>query len=170
VSYIIRKAGALDIPRLKKLFDDYYQANWRGSVEQFEKDFAEDIFKIFVAEIADKDLVGFIVWTITYDLNWCMKGGDTIDFYVSPTHRGRGAALLLTIETVAEIQKSGGKFLKGGAANLTVRRYFERIAMCPADGECYISGRAFRHLSELSGKDVRKVIKNLPETAWNYEA
>ena len=170
MSYIVRKANASDVPRLKKLLDGYYQDNWRGSVEQLEKDFAEDIFEISVAEIDDKELVGFIVWTMTYDLNWCMKGGDTIDFYVSPAHRGRGAALLLTIETAAEIQKRDGKFLKGGAANPVVRRFYERIAMCHADGECYVSGRAFRHLTELSGKNVREAVRNLPEMAWNYEA
>jgi GNAT superfamily N-acetyltransferase len=168
MSYQIRRANQRDVQHLEKLLDGYYQGNWRGSIQQLEQHLCDDIFEIFVAE-AGKELIGFIVWTMTYDLNWCMKGGDIIDFYVSPNHRGRGAALLLTIEMAAEVQKRGGAFLKGGAANPVVRRFYERIAMCPPDSECYISGRAFRHLAGLSGKNLREIVRNLPETAWNYE-
>jgi ribosomal protein S18 acetylase RimI-like enzyme len=170
MAYQIRKARPTDFPQLKNLLDGYYQGNWRGKIGQLERDFAEGVFEIFVAETKSKELVGFIVWAMTYDLNWCMKGGDIIDFYVSTEHRGRGAALLLTVEIAAEIQKRSGRFLKGGAANAVVRRFYERIAMCQPDGECYVSGRAFRHLAGLSGeKSAREIIKNLPKTEWNYQ-
>jgi GNAT superfamily N-acetyltransferase len=168
MSYLIRKVYQTDVLHLKKLLDGYYHDNWRGSIERLEEHLQDDIFEIFAAQTG-KELIGFIIWTMTYDLNWCMKGGDIIDFYVEPNHRGRGAALMLTIKVAAEVQKRGGAFLKGGAANPVVRRFYERIAMCPSDSECYVSGRAFRHLAELSGKSVRESIKNLPETAWNYE-
>ncbi len=170
MSYLVRNTDRKDIPHLGRLLNDYYQGDWRGNIERLEQDLAEKIFKIFVVENANQELVGFISWAMTYDFNWCMKGGDIIDFYVSPNHRGRGAALLLTIGAATEIQRRGGVFLKGGAANPVVRRFYGRIAMClPDDGECYISGRAFRHLAALSGKELREIVKNLPQTAWNYE-
>ncbi|MFN2393769.1 MAG: N-acetyltransferase, partial [Pyrinomonadaceae bacterium] len=60
--------------------------------------------------------------------------------------------------------------LKGGAVdNPVVRRLYQKIAMCLPDGESYVSGRAFRRLSKLSSKSLREIIKNLPESAWNYE-
>jgi hypothetical protein len=43
------------------------------------------------------------------------------------------------------------------------------MAMRQPDGELYVSGRAFRHLAELSGKNPREIVKNLPEAVWNYE-
>jgi hypothetical protein len=39
----------------------------------------------------------------------------------------------------------------------------------PVGNEYTVSGRAFRHLADLSGKSVREVIRELPEPAWNSE-
>jgi GNAT superfamily N-acetyltransferase len=97
MSYQIREANQNDFPSLGKLLDGYYQGNWRGSIGQLKRDLESGDFEILVAESDDKGLIGFLVWTLTYDLNWCLKGGEVIDFYVLQTHRGRGAALLLTI-------------------------------------------------------------------------
>lgn len=169
MSYQIRKANQNDFPGLEKLLDGYYLGNWRGSIEQLMQDLESGDFEILVAENDGKELIGFLVWTLTYDLNWCLKGGEVIDFYVSPTHRGRGAALLLTIGMAKAAQKRGAAFLKGGSENQVVHRTFGRMAMRQPDGELYISGRAFRHLAELSGKNPREIVKNLPEAAWNFE-
>ena len=169
MSYQIRKANQNDFPRLEKRVNGYYQGNWRGSIEQLKQDLESGDFEILVAENDGKELVGFLVWKLTYDLNWCFKGCEVIDFYVSPTHRGRGAALLLTIGMAKEARKRGAAFLKGSSENQVVHRTFGRMAMRQPDGELYISGRAFRHLAELSGKNPREIVKNLPEAAWNYE-
>jgi GNAT superfamily N-acetyltransferase len=127
--------------------------------------------EIIVAETIDHEIIGFIASVNSYDLHWCVKGGDVIDFYVSPSHRGQGAAMLLIAGLAAEVKKHEGAYLKGGAVNNpVVRQLYQKIAMCLPDGETYISGRAFRHLAELSGKSLREIVKNLPQTAWNYEA
>jgi GNAT superfamily N-acetyltransferase len=169
MSYQIRKANQSDFPGLEKLLNGYYQGNWRGNIEQLKRDSEDDIFEILVTEGGDKELIGFLIWKLTYDLNWCLKGGEVIDFYVSPMHRGRGAALLLTIGMAKEARKRGAAFLKGGSENQVVHRTYGRIAMRQPDGELYVSGHAFRHLAELSGKNPREIVRNLPEAAWNYE-
>jgi GNAT superfamily N-acetyltransferase len=147
-----------------------YNGAWAGTAERLKQDAFGGPVQIFVAETSRREVIGFIAWIPTYDLHYCLKGGDVIDFYVSAAHRGRGAGLLLAVNASAEIQKGGGTFLKGGAVdNPVVHRSYSRLAMCPPGGECYVSGRAFRHLAGLSGKSVRETIKNLPDAAWNSE-
>ena len=172
--YLIRKAGRNDVPHLGELLESYmqetYQGVWGGSTQLLEQHLLDNEVEIIVAETLDREIIGFIACVNSYDLHWCIKGADVIDFYVSPSHRGHGAAILLIVELAAEVKKHEGAYLKGGAVdNPIVRRLYQKIAMCLPDGESYISGRAFRHLAELSGKSLREIIKNLPETAWNYE-
>lgn len=171
--YSIRKANRNDILRLGELLEAYmqetYQGAWGGTREKLGQHLADGRVEIIVAETVEREVVAFIAWIASYDLHWCMKGGEVIDFFVSRTHRGRGAAILLVAEVAAGIKETGGSYLKGGAVNPAVRRLYERIAMCLPGGESYISGRAFRRLAELSGKSLREVIKNLPDVAWNYE-
>ena len=174
MSYFIRKAEFGDVPHLKELLDDYmretYDSVWAGTAERLESDGFGREFEMLIAENSSKKAIGFIAWNKTYDLHHCLKGGTVIDFYIAPRNRGRGAGLLLVVGATAEIQKSGGAFLHGGAVeNKIVRRFYNRIAMSFSNGECYVSGRAFRHLAGLSGKSIREIIKNLPKTEWNYQ-
>lgn len=174
MSYVIRKIQLDDILRLEQMLGTYmretYDGAWAGTAELLKQDAFEDPLQILVAESSGREIIGFIAWIPTYDLHHCLKGGDVIDFYVSAPNRGRGAGLLLVVNAAVEIQKQGGTFLKGGAVdNPVVRRSYSRLAMCLPGAECYISGRAFRHLAGLSGKSVREIIKALPEVAWNYE-
>jgi len=171
---LIRKANERDISQLEKLLVAYmretYQGAWGGNAPQIKRDLLDKKLEIIVAENAGKRIVGFIAWVDTYDLHWCLTGGEIIDFYVVPESRGRGVGLLLAIALASEIQKRGGRFLKGGAVeNDVVRRFYGRIAMCFPDGTSYVSGRAFRHLAGLAGKNVREIVRNLPPAAWNYE-
>ncbi len=172
--YLIRKAVRSDVPHLARLLEDYlretYQGAWGGTAELLERHVSNNDVEILVAENSAQEIIAFVASIVTYDLHWCMKGGEIIDFYAAPMYRGRGAALFLIIDLAAEIERSGGKFLKGGAVeNSSVRRLYGRVAMCQPNGECYISGRAFRHLAGLSGRPLREIVKNLPETAWNHE-
>jgi GNAT superfamily N-acetyltransferase len=174
MSYLIRKATFDDIARLGELLNDYmretYDGVWAGTTESLKSDGFGREFEMLIAENQSKEIIGFIAWNSTYDLHHCLKGGTVIDFYVAPNNRGRGAGLLLVIGAAAEIQKCGGMFLHGGAVeNETVRRFYNRIAMSFPNGECYVSGRAFRHLGELAGRNIREIIKNLPKTEWNYQ-
>lgn len=174
MAYLIRKANQNDIPHLEKLLNAYlpetYQGIWAGTTERLQRDAFDGTLEILAAESINQEVIGFIAWIPTYDLHYCLKGGDVIDFYVTPAHRGRGVGLLLAIEAAAEIQKRGGSFLKGGAVDdEVVRRFYNRIAMCLEDGESYVSGRAFRHFAALSGKGLREIVKSLPDVTWNYE-
>jgi GNAT superfamily N-acetyltransferase len=172
--YLIRKANRNDVPRLAELLESYmqetYQGAWGGNAQLLERHLVNNEVEIIVAEALNRDVIGFVAWVDSYDLHWCMKGGEVIDFYVLPSERGRGAAMLLIAELAADVQGCGGVYLKGGAVdNSVVRRLYRKIAMCLPGGESYISGRAFRRLAELSGKSLREIVKNLPDTAWNYE-
>jgi GNAT superfamily N-acetyltransferase len=174
MSYTIRKLQSSDILPLEQMLNTYmretYNGAWAGTAERLKQDAFSGPVQIFVAETARREVIGFIAWIPTYDLHYCLRGGDVIDFYVTAAHRGRGAGLLLAVDASAQIQKEGGTFLKGGAVDSpVVLRSYSRLAMCPPGSECYVSGRAFRHLAGLSGKSVRETIKNLPDTAWNYE-
>ena len=172
--YLIRQADQSDVPSLGALLEAYmqetYHGAWGGNIQLLEQHLLGDEVKIVVAETLDRQVIGFVGWIASYDLHWCLKGGDVIDFFVCPSHRGRGAAILLIAKLARDIQEQGGAFLKGGAVdNPVVRRLYQRIAMCLPDGESYVSGRAFRRLAELSGKSPREIIREMPEAAWNYE-
>ena len=173
--YPIRKVVQDDIPQLEKMLNDYlretYNDVWTGTAAQLKQNIFDSEFEMLVAENSKKMLVGFVAWNKTYDLHHCLKGATIIDFYVAPKNRGRGAGLLLIVEAAAQIQNCGGAFLHGGAVESeVVRRFYNRIARSFPNGESYVSGRAFRHLAELSGKNVREVVRNLPQTTWNYES
>jgi GNAT superfamily N-acetyltransferase len=172
MTYSIRKADRGDIPQFEKLLIDYmgetYHSTWGGITQRLDEDGFGNEFETMIAETSKGEIVGFAAWISTYDLHWCQKGGEVIDMFVSSPHRGRGVALLMITDVAMEIQKRGGTFLKGGAVdNAVVKRFYERVAMCLP--ECYLSGRAFRHLAELSGKSVREIVRNLPEKQWNYQ-
>ena len=147
-----------------------YHGAWGGNTDLLEQHLIDSEVEIIVAESPGREVIGFIAWVDSYDLHWCLKGGDVIDFFVHPSHRGLGPAILLIARLAADIQEGGGSYLKGGAVdNPIVRQFYQKIAMCLPGGESYVSGRAFRRLAGLSGKSVREIIKNLPETAWNYQ-
>ena len=172
--YLIRKANRNDASRLAELLEAYmqetYHGRWGGNTQLLEQQLFSHEGEVIVTETLNREIIGFVAWIDSYDLHWCMKGGDAIDFFVCPSHRGHGAAVLLLAKLAANIQEGGGAYLKGGAVdNPVVQRLYQKLAMCLPGGESYVSGRAFRHLAELSGKSLREIIKNLPEAAWNYE-
>jgi GNAT superfamily N-acetyltransferase len=174
MAYLIRKITLDDLPQLASLLSEYMRETYRGEWGGNERRLAEDIFegkvKIAVAETAEGKIIAFISWIQTYDLHWCLRGGDVIDMFVSRPYRGRGLAMLLLTDTAREILDEKGAFLKGGAVdNPMVHRLYQRIAMRVSGNDYYLSGRAFRRLAELSGKKVREIVRNLPPTAWNYE-
>jgi len=172
--YLIRKAKPNDAPRLAELLEAYmqetYRGTWGGKTDLLEQHLIDNEVEIIVAETPEREVIGFVAWVDSYDLHWCLKGGDVIDFFIHPPHRGHGAAILLITRLAADIQEHGGAYLKGGAVdNPVVRQFYRKIAMCLPDGESYVSGRAFRRLAELSGERLREIIKKMPEVAWNNE-
>ena len=173
--YLIRKANQRDVPSLGGLLEAYmqetYHGAWRGNIQLLEQHLLGNEVKIIVAETLNRKVVGFVAWVASYDLHWCLKGGDVIDFFVCQPHRGSGAAILLITKLAGDVQEYGGAYLKGGAVDgPVVRRLYQKIAMSLPNGESYVSGRGFRRLAELSGESLREIIRKMPEAAWNYEA
>lgn len=174
MSYLIRNANRGDGQRLEKLLADYmretYQGAWGGSAELLERHLTEREVEILLAESSSREVIAFLAWSSCYDLHWCMKGGVIIDLYVCPSHRSRGVAVLLATNLAMEMKNRGGTFLKGGPAESpAAHRLYSRSAMIVGENDYYVSGRAFRHLASLSGKNLREIARNLPETAWNHE-
>ncbi|MFN2393770.1 MAG: N-acetyltransferase, partial [Pyrinomonadaceae bacterium] len=68
-----------------------YHGAWGGNTQLLEQHLVDNELKIIVAETLNRKAVGFVAWITSYDLHWCVKGGDIIDFFVCPPHRGHGA-------------------------------------------------------------------------------
>ncbi len=84
--FLIRKANSEDVPRLAKLLADYmqetYQGAWGGNADLLKRHLTESDVEILLAETPSREIAGFLSWTSTYDLHWCMKGGVIVDLYV----------------------------------------------------------------------------------------
>ena len=123
-----------------------------------------------VAEAENHQLVASGAWKPSSDLHHCIHGGEVIDLYIDPAYWRWGGAMNLIMAIATQIQQQGGVYIRGQAVeNPSVQRLYQRCAHCFPTVECYVSGRAFRQLAELSGKEIRDVAKNLPKPAWNYE-
>jgi GNAT superfamily N-acetyltransferase len=171
----VRPAGEADVPALARLLGAYlpetYDAPWHGSAEALRRDVLEGRCRMHVAVAADGRVIGFLAWIPSYDLHHCTSGGEGIDLYVVPEARGRGVAPALLCAVAREIERGGGKYLKGGpAAYGSAGRLYRRFAVCHPSEECYVSGRALRRLAELAGRSTRELLRSLPDRSWNYEA
>lgn len=172
--YQVRPATLDDLPSLTALLEAYmqetFQRPWGGTPQKLAQDGFGAEFELVVAEAEPPTPIAFAAWGSHYDLHHCMKGGAIIDLFVDPAHRGRGVAAQLMIAIAAQVQQRGGEYLTGGAVdNPSAQRFYRRCAHSFSAVECYVSGRAFRQLAELSGQPLSDVVKNLPEVSWNYE-
>ncbi|MBW4653153.1 MAG: GNAT family N-acetyltransferase [Kaiparowitsia implicata GSE-PSE-MK54-09C] len=170
----IREATLKDIPDLETLLKAFmqeaFQSYWGGTGQKLAQDGFGTEFQMVVAEANNHQLIAFAAWASSYDVHHCIKGGEIIDMFVEPAHRGRGVAAQLIVAIATQIQQQGGVYIRGQSVeNPSVQRLYQRCAHYFPTVECYVSGRAFRQLAELSGKEMRDVVKNLPELAWNYE-
>lgn len=172
--YQIRNSTLDDIPELEKILTAFmqetFQRSWGGTPHKLAQDGFGAEFEMMVAAADNQKLIAFAAWQSSYDLHHCIKGGEMMDMFVAPAHRGRGVAVQLVIAIATQIQQQGGSYIKGQTVeNPSVQRLYQRCARCFPGADCYVSGRAFRRLTELSGQNLREVVKNLPEQAWNYE-
>lgn len=172
--YHIRNATSDDVQALEKLLTAFmqetFQRPWGGTLQKLGQDGFGAEFQMVVAEAENQQLIAFAAWISSYDLHHCIKGGEVIDLFVEPAHRGWGVAIQLLTAIANQIQQQGGVYIKGQAVeNPSAQRLYQRCARCFPGADCYVSGRAFRRLTELSGQSLRNVARNLPEPAWNYE-
>jgi GNAT superfamily N-acetyltransferase len=147
-----------------------FQRPWGGTSQKLAQDGFGAKFELVVAETEPLTPIAFAAWASHYDLHHCMKGGTVIDLFVESAHRGRGVAAQLVIAIAIQVQQQGGEYITGGAVdNPSAQRFYQRCAHSFPAVECYVSGRAFRRLADLSGQPLRSVLKNLPAVSWNYE-
>ncbi len=172
--YQVRPATLDDLPGLTALLEAYmletFRRPWGGTSQRLAQDGFGAEFELMVAETELLTPIAFAAWASHYDLHHCMKGGAVIDLFVESVHRGRGVAAQLMIAIATQVQQQGGEYITGGAVDSpSAQRFYRRCAHSFSAVECYVSGRAFRRLAELSGQPLVDVVKNLPEVSWNYE-
>ena len=171
----IRLATPADLPGLVPLFNAYmretYDAPWHGSADALRRDALGRRCTLHIAAGPNGRVHGFLGWIPSYDLHHCVSGAEVLDLYVAPEARGRGLALALACAVAAAVAQTDGRYLKGGAVDRGAgRRLYARLAACSPNGECHLSGRAFRQLATLAGQPLRSMIRGLPPVAWNHEA
>jgi GNAT superfamily N-acetyltransferase len=169
----VRAAVRDDIPALTSLLEAYmaetYDRPWSGSQKALEQDLGGKV-EAMLAFSSIEESVGFASWFLAYDLHHCVSGGEVIDMFVRPAHRGRGAAPALLAAVAAAVQQRGGCYLRGQAvARPATRRLYDRVAVLFPGAECNVSGRAFRTIAALSGQSPREIARNLPDKSLNYE-
>ena len=145
-----------------------YHTEWRGDLGRLAHDVQSAEISIAMVLLGEAP-IGFVAWVRTYDLNWCFPGGEIIDLFVVRTYRGFGAAFLLLAAAAEGVREVGGSFLSGSTRNPSIARSVQRFAIVEPDGSVYLSGRAFQHIADLSGRGVREILRGLPPQGWNYQ-
>jgi GNAT superfamily N-acetyltransferase len=169
-----RPAVPADVPRLAALLDAYMQETfarpWGGSEAALRADAFGAALEMIVAESGDGALVAFVAFQRVYDLHHCVSGAEIVDMFVEPARRARGVAVELLAAVAAESRRRGGMFVKGQAVESpSARRLYARVATCFPGADCYVGGRAFRALADLSGRGPRAIARGLPPKMWNHE-
>lgn len=144
-----------------------YHTEWRGDLGRLAHDVQSAEISIAMVLLGEAP-IGFVAWVRTYDLNWCFPGGEILDLFVARSYRGFGVALLLVAAAAEGIRGVGGSFLSG-KTNPAIARSVQRFAIVEPDGSVYLSGRAFQHIADLSGRGVREILRGLPPQGWNYQ-
>ena len=125
-------------------------------------------FEVIIAEHLD-DLIGFAVWHTRYDFHHCVRGGCISDLFLRPEYRGKAIAPMMLAKVAKDVSQKGGSFICGQGDDVT-KKLYERIAIGFSGTDCYVFGKAFSVLCDLSGKSPREVVDKLPDKEWNYES
>jgi len=126
----------------------------------------EPVAHVLLAE-KNGTAIGFGAWRKTYDVYWSMYGGEGIGLYVSPAHRGLGAAVCIVAAMCEEIRKAGGHFLQTGY-DPELASLYERVGVGSPQRACHVSALAFEKLAAAAGTSAREIIRSLPDKALNY--
>lgn len=128
-------------------------------------------FSMFVAVDANDEPVGFAAWRDAYDLHHGVAGGEIPDMFVARPHRGRALSVRLAAAVAQAIRSRGGMYLKSQVLTDDVRRLrlLRRVTVGFPGESVYVSGRAFRQLSELSDANPKTLVRMLPIPAASRE-
>jgi hypothetical protein len=169
---IVRRATVDDVGVLAVLIDGFAQGhpaeNHARSIAKLRDAFfgGEPVAHVLLAE-KNGTAIGFGAWRKTYDVFWSMYGGEGIGLYLSPAHRGSGAAVCLIAAICAEIRKAGGHFLQTNYAP-ELSSLYERVGVGSSQRACHVSALAFEKLAQAAGKPARQIIRELPDKGLNY--
>jgi N-acetylglutamate synthase-like GNAT family acetyltransferase len=169
---LVRRATTNDVDVLAALIDGFAKGhpaeNHPRSIEKLRDAFFgnEPLAHVLLAE-KNGHAIGFAAWRKTYDVFWSMSGGEGIGLYLSPAHRGSGAALCLIAAMCAEIRKAGGRFLQTSYAP-ELSSLYERVGVGTSERACHVSALAFEKLADAAGTPARRIIRGLPDKASNY--
>lgn len=167
----IRQGKLSDAEQLCRLqhefMREYFQMKSTVTTDQIEQDGFGKHFEVIVAD-HHSSLVGFAVWHTRYDFHHCVRGAYVSDLFVRPKYRGKGIAPMMLAEVAKDVSEKGGTFICGQGSDKT-KKLYERIAVGFSGTDCYVFGKAFSVLCNLSGKSLREFVKNLPHKEWNYE-
>lgn len=168
----IRTATPTDAAVLAELLTRYMAEamgrTWAGSIVELARDIAAGTVEVAVALQGTAQTVGFAAWHSTYDVHHCAVGGEVSDMFVLPGHRGRGAAALLIAHVAGEVERRGGRFVKGRGIEAGGGLYHRLAVVCDGQ-ECYVGGAAFRVIARLAGSSPRELAALLPDRSLNFE-
>jgi GNAT superfamily N-acetyltransferase len=173
--YRIRGFEARDANAVAALFSAYmretYAATSAMSVDVLLRDGQGLRFSMFVAVNAADEPVGFAAWRDAYDLHHGLAGGEIPDMFIARPHRGRALSVRLAAAVAQAIRLRGGKYLKSEvlADDAKRLRLLHRVTIGFPGESVYLSGRAFRQLSELSDADPKALLRMLPLPAASRE-
>jgi GNAT superfamily N-acetyltransferase len=110
---LVRPFQAQDAPAVSALFGAYMAGLYGGANLMTPERLISGCGRHFELTAADDggEIVGFAAWRETYDLHHDVLGGEIADFFVQPSHRGRGVAVQLVAGVAGEIKRRGGVFL-----------------------------------------------------------
>ncbi len=128
----------------------------------------EPVAQVLLAE-KEGTAIGFGAWRKTYDVFWSMYGGEGIGLYLSPAHRGSGAAVCIVAAMCEEIRMQGGHFLQT-SYDPKLASLYERVGVGSPQRACHVSALAFEMLAAAAGRPAREIIRGLPDKGLNYVA
>ena len=128
-------------------------------------------FSLYVAVDANDVPIGFVAWRDAYDLHHAVAGGEIPDLFVARPHRGRALSIRLAAAVARAIRARGGLYLKSEVLMDDPKRLrlLHRVTVGFPGESIYVSGRAFRQLSEVSDGDPRSLLRMLPTPAASRE-
>jgi GNAT superfamily N-acetyltransferase len=128
-------------------------------------------FRLILAVDKQDRPIGFAAWRPAYDLHHAVAGGEIPDLFVARSHRGKGLSVRLAAAVARAVRANGGGYLKGEVLldDPKRTRLLHRVAIGFNGESVYVSGRAFRQLSELQKESTRELMRKLPRPATSRE-
>jgi Acetyltransferase (GNAT) family len=169
---LVRRAMLEDSSALAVLIDGFAQGHpaehHARSADRMRDAFFGDqsVANVLLAE-KNGSPIGFGAWRRSYDVFWSMQGGEGIALYITPSHRGSGAALCIIAAICAEIRAQGGYFLQT-SYDPSLADLYERVGIGRSERACHVSALAFERLAAAAGASAREIIRALPDKTLNY--